>query len=176
MSTNLIFDINPSRGRKSGRFDAGQVQRAVPEDSRNAGNGELMVSRRCVMTHIVGVGVTVRAAVLEIRVTGDSGRWARRRGSVTTRTTIARVLLVAIQIGRAGTQAPHCGSGGVEWSLQRSRAVWCWIIINQLILSYTPANGKVLTEINRTVSDRTANVGDSHGQIVPVDETDIVPI
>jgi len=36
---------------------------------------------------------------------------------------------------------------------------------------------EVLTEVNRTVSDRAADiVGDSHGQVVPVDETDIVPI
>ena len=77
------------------------------------------------MTYIVGVDVAVRAAILEIRVKGDSGGWARRRGSVTARTTIARVLLVAVQIGRAGTQAPHCGTGGVDWSLQGSRAVGC---------------------------------------------------
>ena len=36
---------------------------------------------------------------------------------------------------------------------------------------------EILTEINRTVSDGAANVvGDSHGQVVPVDETDVVPI
>lgn len=36
---------------------------------------------------------------------------------------------------------------------------------------------EVLTEINRTISDGAPDVvGDSHGQIVPVDETDIVPI
>lgn len=35
----------------------------------------------------------------------------------------------------------------------------------------------LLTEINWTISDGAADVvGDSHGQIVPVDETDIVPI
>jgi len=36
---------------------------------------------------------------------------------------------------------------------------------------------EVLTEVNRTVSDGAADiVGDSHGQVVPIDETDIVPI
>lgn len=75
------------------------------------------------MTNIIGVDIAVRAAILEIRVKGDSGWWARRWGSVTTRTAVGGVLLVAIQIGRAGTQAPHCGTGGVERSLQGSRAI-----------------------------------------------------
>ena len=36
---------------------------------------------------------------------------------------------------------------------------------------------KVLTEIDRTIGDGAANdVGDSHRQIEPVDETDVVPI
>lgn len=55
------------------------------------------------MTYIVGVDVAVGAAILEVRVKGDSRGWARRRGSVTTRTAVGRVLLVAVQIGRAGT-------------------------------------------------------------------------
>ena len=62
-----------------------------------------MVSRRRVMTYIVGVDVAFRAAILEIRVKSDSGGWARRRGSVTARATVGRVLLVAVQFGRAGT-------------------------------------------------------------------------
>ena len=55
------------------------------------------------MTNIIGVDIAVRAATLEIRVEGDPGGWARRRGSVTTRTAVGGVLLVAVQIGRAGT-------------------------------------------------------------------------
>ena len=61
-------------GTQLAAFDAGQVQRGVPEDSRNPDNGGPMVSRRGVVTYIVGVGVdvAVRAAVLEIRVTSDT--------------------------------------------------------------------------------------------------------
>jgi len=45
------------------------------------------------------------------------------------------------------------------------------------IIIYPTSNGKVLTEIDRTISDGAPNVvGDSHRQIEPVDETDVVPI
>ena len=40
-----------------------------------------------------------------------------------------------------------------------------------------PDPTEALTEINRTVSDGAANVvGDSHRQIVSVNETDVVPV
>jgi len=52
---------------------------------------------------IVGVDIAVRAATLEIRVKSDSRGWARRRGTVTARAAICRVLLVTVQVGRAGT-------------------------------------------------------------------------
>ena len=43
---------------------------------------------------------------------------------------------------------------------------------------YIPFSGwTVLTEINWTISDGAGNViGDPHRQIVPVDETDVVPV
>ena len=45
------------------------------------------------------------------------------------------------------------------------------------IIIYPTSNGKVLTKIDRTISDGAADVvGDSHRQIEPVDETDVVPI
>lgn len=78
------------------------------------------------MTYIVGVDVAVGAAILEILVKSDSGGRARRRFIVTARAAVRRILLVAVDIGRAGAQASQWLARGVERLPQLSWTVRCW--------------------------------------------------
>jgi hypothetical protein len=109
------------------------------------------------MTHVISIRIGVRTITLEIRVIRHTRTGARCGRIKAPRTTIGTIRRIAAQIRHAGALTTYRESSGVERTFERGGAVWSEV-------DWAVCNGASLV------------VGDSHGEVVAVDEGDVVVV
>lgn len=115
------------------------------------------VKKQTLITHIIGVGVSMRAVLMEIFVKLDFRRWTGLRCVMRSRTTVWTVLRVTVQIRRTGTIATDNVSLHILWTFEWVRTF--------------------IVQVDRTSGDGAPFVVfDLHGNIETINQGDVIVV